>query len=171
MALAITAMPTPAETPATTATGVDLAAALDGGGGEEGWETATAGFEEEEEVEERVRGKKGGDKARHKREALLAQAYKQTGLAKLDAAVDYLLTLLEGGVDKVLVFAHHLQVLDGIEAAFASKEIKYVRIDGSVPPAKRQLAVTAFQTSTCQEKMVAILGITILKRSQTYSFQ
>jgi uncharacterized protein (DUF3820 family) len=156
----------------TTSLGAPLpGAGEDGGGGEEGWETATAGFEEEEEVEERVRGKKGGDKARHKREALLAQAYKQTGLAKLDAAVDYLLTLLEGGVDKVLVFAHHLQVLDGIEAAFASKEIKYVRIDGSVPPAKRQLAVTAFQTSTCQEKMVAILGITILKRSQTYSFQ
>ncbi len=35
MALAITAMPTPAETPATTATGVVLAAALDGGGGVE----------------------------------------------------------------------------------------------------------------------------------------
>jgi uncharacterized protein (DUF3820 family) len=80
----------------------------DEGGGEEGWETAAAGGEEEEEVQARVRGKKGGDKVRHKRDALIAQAYKQTGLAKLDAAVDYLLTLLEGGVDKVLVFAHHL---------------------------------------------------------------
>jgi len=60
-------------------------------------------------------------------------------------------------------------VLDGIEAAVASKEIKYVRIDGSVPPAKRELAVTAFQTSTSHEKMVAILGITpfskVLKRT------
>ena len=41
---------------------------------------------------------------------ICTQVYKQTGVAKLDGAIDYLLTLLEGGVDKVLVFAHHIQV-------------------------------------------------------------
>jgi len=49
-----------------------------------------------------------------KREALLANVYKATGLAKLPGAVEYIGMLLDGGVNKVLIFAHHLDVLDGI---------------------------------------------------------
>ena len=105
-------------------------------------------------------GAQRGRRGMRKREALLARVYQETGLAKLEGGVDYVLTLLEGGVDKLLVFAHHLAVLDGLQEAIAAKNIRYVRIDGSVPPAKRAAAVEEFQKSPHKVKMVAILGIT-----------
>jgi len=53
----------------------------------------------------------------------------------------------------------YVNIYLGVQDAVFAKQIKYIRIDGSVPPAKRALAVEEFQKSPdC--KMVAILGIT-----------
>ena len=38
------------------------------------------------------------------------------------AGVEYVMTLLEGGVDKLLVFAHHIAVLDRVEEACAGTQ-------------------------------------------------
>ena len=95
-----------------------------------------------------------------RREAFLAQTYRETGLAKLPAAVDYVLTLLEGGVEKMLIFAHHIAVLDGLEDAARAHNIRYIRIDGSVSSVNRALAVRDFQTSSPNERIIAILALT-----------
>ena len=44
--------------------------------------------------------------------------------------------LLENDL-KVLMFAHHKIILDGLEESLIKKKAKYMRIDGSVPPKKR----------------------------------
>ncbi len=46
---------------------------------------------------------------------LIMKLYVDTGLAKIEGAGEYVGDLLECGA-KFLVFAHHQQVLDGIEA-------------------------------------------------------
>jgi len=38
---------------------------------------------------------------------------------------------------KVLMFAHHKIILDGLEESLIKKKVKYMRIDGSVPGKKR----------------------------------
>jgi len=40
--------------------------------------------------------------------------------------------LLENGM-KVLMFAHHKVILDGLEESLKKKKAKYIRIDGRVP--------------------------------------
>jgi len=62
----------------------------------------------------------------------------------------------------VYVYIHiyiYVNIYSGVQDAVVAKQIKYIRIDGSVPPAKRALAVEEFQKSP-DGKMVAILGIT-----------
>jgi hypothetical protein len=96
-----------------------------------------------------------------RREAILAQTYKETGIAKLPAAIEYVLMLLDGGVSKILLFAHHLAVLDGLEEAARSHKIRYLRIDGSVSSVKRALAVKEFQASASDAApFIAILALT-----------
>lgn len=72
--------------------------------------------------------------------SLLMQSYQASGIGKAQAVADYVLDWLRGsGTQKVIVFAHHIGVLNTIEAA-VSKFLKgagHIRIDGSVPSAER----------------------------------
>ncbi|XP_072981422.1 uncharacterized protein [Typha angustifolia] len=67
---------------------------------------------------------------------------------------------LDMGLDtqKMIIFAHHLKVLDGIQAFISENGIKFVRIDGSTLARDRQEAVEAFRLSA--EVKIAIIGIT-----------
>lgn len=56
------------------------------------------------------------------------------------------------------MFAHHLAVLDGLEAAVRAKKAKYIRIDGSTPSSQRQDLVNAFQSQ--DDVRVAVLSVT-----------
>ncbi|XP_010546167.1 PREDICTED: DNA annealing helicase and endonuclease ZRANB3 isoform X2 [Tarenaya hassleriana] len=58
---------------------------------------------------------------------------------------------------KMVVFAHHHKVLDGIQEFICEKDICFVRIDGTTLPRDRQLAVQSFRS--CSEVKVAIIGI------------
>lgn len=59
---------------------------------------------------------------------------------------------------KFLIFAHHQEVLNGIEEEILKQKVGYIRIDGSVMTEKRQKLVNKFQTDdSC---LVAILSIT-----------
>ena len=58
---------------------------------------------------------------------------------------------------KLLIFAHHLLVLDRIEEAIQKKKIKFIRIDGNVQMSDRQNRVDQFQNKP--DIMAAILGI------------
>ena len=85
------------------------------------------------------------------------EAYRLTGMAKINGAVEYICSLLENDV-KLLIFAHHLLILDRIQENLEKKKIKFIRIDGNVQMGERQNRVDAFQTKS--EIMAALLGIT-----------
>lgn len=68
------------------------------------------------------------------------------GLAKIAPTVELLLEELNGGLDRVVVFAHHTAVLDGIVAGIrAAGGITVEKLDGSTSPTKRQRLVDTFQ--------------------------
>ncbi|KAL2935367.1 DNA annealing helicase and endonuclease ZRANB3 [Bienertia sinuspersici] len=60
---------------------------------------------------------------------------------------------------KMIIFAHHLKVLDKLQAFICNKGIGFVRIDGSVHDCDRQAAVKLFQSS--KEVKIAIIGIQV----------
>ncbi|XP_023516624.1 DNA annealing helicase and endonuclease ZRANB3 [Cucurbita pepo subsp. pepo] len=59
---------------------------------------------------------------------------------------------------KMIIFAHHHKVLDGVQELMCEKGIQFVRIDGTTLARDRQSAVLLFQSSS--EVKIAIIGIT-----------
>lgn len=91
---------------------------------------------------------------------------KALGISKIAQAVTFLQDAIEDG-DKVLCFAHHREVITQIAEAFGDT---CIRIDGSVPPAKRMALVDRFQTDdTCRiavlQTQAAGEGITLTASS------
>jgi ferredoxin len=87
---------------------------------------------------------------------LWSECLQQTGISKVPLVLDYLNDLLEGG-SKVLLFAHHIKVLDAIEQELFRQKVGHIRIDGSVSPSDRQLRCSEFQSKECVR--VALLGL------------
>ena len=94
-----------------------------------------------------------------KKKPMLA-LYSLTGQSKIPKIVEYVTELLESGL-KILVFAHHLEVMDKIEESVQKMKGKekpgYIRIDGGVAMSKRQALVTRFQED--KKVRIAILSI------------
>ncbi|XP_010491398.1 PREDICTED: DNA annealing helicase and endonuclease ZRANB3-like [Camelina sativa] len=98
-------------------------------------------------------------------------SYQQLGIAKLSSfrewlslhpllsRLDYTPEEIDGDTSstKMVIFAHHHKVLDGIQEFICDKGIGFVRIDGMTLPRDRQLAVQSFQFSS--EVKVAIIGV------------
>lgn len=94
-------------------------------------------------------------KGMEKRSTLL-QWFTITGQTKLNAVCEYLQDKLESD-HKFLVFAHHLEVLNGISDMLIKKNIQFIRIDGSTNPETRKVYCDRFQTQdSCR---VAVLSI------------
>lgn len=72
----------------------------------------------------------------------LATLRRAAGIAKIPAAVETVGEYVEAD-RKVVVFAHHLEVLDGIQHELPTDKV--VRIDGSVTKEARQAAIDKFQ--------------------------
>eukprot|EP00978_Attheya_sp_CCMP212_P004861 scaffold10680_cov64-Attheya_sp.AAC.5 len=92
---------------------------------------------------------------------LLMAAYQTVGVGKAKGVAEFLLDWLDGSdSQKILVFAHHLEVLDILESAVSKKfkGVGHIRIDGSVSPAERALRVRKFQTNA--RVRVGILSVT-----------
>ncbi|XP_068602328.1 SWI/SNF-related matrix-associated actin-dependent regulator of chromatin subfamily A-like protein 1 [Brachionichthys hirsutus] len=100
---------------------------------------------------------KGRQNKKEEKEALLV-FYNHTAEAKLQAIMEYITDMLEGGREKFLVFAHHKLVLDHITAELVKKNVSFIRIDGATPSAERQQLCDRFQFST--KTCVAVLSIT-----------
>lgn len=83
--------------------------------------------------------------ARHEARRLLMAAYKATGEAKLPAVRDYVRCTLEGSDGKVLVFAYHRAVVQGLAQMAARAKVGFIRIDGDTPTCDRQAQVRRFQ--------------------------
>ncbi len=92
--------------------------------------------------------------------SLFFEQFRNTGRAKLPAVCDYLLEALgdEELGPKFLVFAHHIDVLDGICHALTQEKKRFIRIDGKTPAAQRQPLVDVFQNTPGMR--VAVLSIT-----------
>ena len=59
---------------------------------------------------------------------------------------------------KILIFAHHLKVLDGLQSCCVRAKIGFIRIDGSVPSSTRHALVEQFQRDPAIR--VAVLSLT-----------
>ena len=91
-----------------------------------------------------------------------------SGEVKAAAAVDYLRTELDGGLRKVVVFAHHLSVLATLAEGLADYGVEV--ISGSVPADQRQRIVDRFQGDpTCRvvvgQLAAASVGVTLTAAS------
>lgn len=73
----------------------------------------------------------------------IAVVRQMMGLALAPHTVEYTKMLLEGGEDKVLVFAHHIAVLDILCDGLKKYGVR--RIDGSLNPVKKQKFVDEFR--------------------------
>lgn len=112
-----------------------------------------------------LRGGPGGEadletllSARHEARRLLMAAYKATGEAKLPAVRDYVRCTLEGSDGKVLVFAYHRAVVQGLAQMAARARVGFIRIDGDTPTCDRQEQVRRFQDDPAVR--LAVLSMT-----------
>jgi len=87
----------------------------------------------------------------------LIDLWRKTGEAKLSAMQEYISDILEAG-HKILVFAHHKNVMDAFEDAFMKEKRKYIRIDGATTTSLRQDICNKFQNDPTVR--VALLSIT-----------
>jgi SWI/SNF-related matrix-associated actin-dependent regulator 1 of chromatin subfamily A len=95
----------------------------------------------------------------------LGEMWRAAGLAKLNALKDYMRDLLgasdesvsESSSGKMLVFAHHLAVLDEAQKVAVNARVGFIRIDGSTSQADRHSAVQRFQNDS--KVRLAILSI------------
>lgn len=76
--------------------------------------------------------------------AALPELRKEMGIAKVPDCVAWIKDALDGGMEKLLVFAHHTEVIDAL--AEGLKDYKPVVIYGATTMARRQAAVDAFQS-------------------------
>jgi SWI/SNF-related matrix-associated actin-dependent regulator 1 of chromatin subfamily A len=72
----------------------------------------------------------------------IATVRKEMGVAIAPQAADYVQLCLEGGEDKIVVFGHHIEVLDVLQAKLHRYGV--LRIDGSTSPKRRQEYVDIF---------------------------
>ena len=101
----------------------------------------------------------------------MMRAYQLGGIAKVNHCCDYIEEWLDSaGEEKVLLFAHHKEVMSILEERFRTylarnspsgvrkNKKRYIYIDGGVNPKERQAQVKAFQEDP--HVRVAILSIT-----------
>lgn len=74
----------------------------------------------------------------------LAVVRHETALAKLPLVIDYLHEMLEGGIAKVVVFAHHRDVICHLREGLA--QYHPVILIGGMGPRERQTSIDAFQS-------------------------
>lgn len=99
----------------------------------------------------------------------LSELRHKLALAKVAVAVSHIVEMLDGGVDKVVVFAYHSAVIKALMEGL--KDYNPVKIDGDTPPGMaRQRAVDTFQTKPeCRvfvgQIIAAGVGITLTAAS------
>jgi SWI/SNF-related matrix-associated actin-dependent regulator of chromatin subfamily A-like protein 1 len=107
--------------------------------------------------------------ARSEQLGAIMRLYSTTGVAKIPATAAHVVELLEREpTAAVLVFAHHQDVLNGVEHVLNKRALDSIRIDGQVNARHRQQLVDYFQTTpTCRVALLSITaagcGITLTK--------
>ena len=67
-----------------------------------------------------------------------------SAMAKLNSVKEYISSILENDI-KLIIFAHHIEVMDQLEIHIKSLKFHYIRLDGSVNPETRKKKVDMFQ--------------------------
>jgi SNF2 family DNA or RNA helicase len=75
----------------------------------------------------------------------LATLRRELGQTKLNACVEWIIDLLEGGVRKLVVFAHHVDLINELAGRLA--EFNPVSITGDTGDKQRRSAIVAFQNN------------------------
>lgn len=94
------------------------------------------------------------------------------GLTKIDLAIDYIKVLLEGGAKKLVVFAHHIPVMDALyEALVKDLKVETLRIIGGMNGEQKFAAQEMFQNSKARQIMLVSVqaggyGLTLTAASQ-----
>lgn len=96
---------------------------------------------------------KGGVSAKFEE---LSEMRRELGVSKLPAAIEYIRTQLESGHDKIILFAHHKEVVAGLVAAFS--DMNPAVIVGETPSERRQGEVNKFQTDKTSRLFIGSLG-------------
>ena len=74
----------------------------------------------------------------------LPEIRREMGIEKVPVTVEYISNLLDSGTEKLIVFAHHIEVVDLLSTAL--KKYNPVVIKGDTPAKTRQYYVDLFQT-------------------------
>jgi SWI/SNF-related matrix-associated actin-dependent regulator 1 of chromatin subfamily A len=80
----------------------------------------------------------------------ISEARRTTARAKVKHVVEHIKTTIDSGVSKIVLFAHHLDVVAEIETALTDCGISSVTLTGKQSMAQRDEAVEAFQNSDTQ---------------------
>lgn len=123
------------------------------------------------ETVKKLRGKLGGRKGR------VFEAFQKAGLSKVNNIVEYILDQMDSRPDEpIVIFAHHKQVIAGIEAGLVKRDpkLKYIKIDGSVTNKKKrfELAETFQEDSRYKVALLsfgaAATGLTLTRAKRTF---
>ena len=80
--------------------------------------------------------------------AAFAKWWKLSGERKIEPVSEYVLEQLkESENEKILIFAHHLDVINGIEERIKKKKIELIKITGATASAQRTILVDEFQNN------------------------
>lgn len=104
-----------------------------------------------------------------KRDALSMRMYQRTGEAKAPFCVAWLLELLGRTPpdEKVLVFVHHVSVMDEACAALEAAGVGHVRVDGTVSAKRRHESLKAIRDPADPRARVAVLTLGTCAESLT----
>jgi SWI/SNF-related matrix-associated actin-dependent regulator 1 of chromatin subfamily A len=101
----------------------------------------------------------------------MALIRKQISLEKVPFACSYIQEVLDSGVEALIVFTHHREALDQIQAYLEKNSISIARIDGGVKPELRQAQVDLFQSGKARVFLGTIkaagVGLTLTAASHT----
>jgi SWI/SNF-related matrix-associated actin-dependent regulator 1 of chromatin subfamily A len=86
----------------------------------------------------------------------LSEARRVLGIEKIIPASEYIKTQIDAGNDKIIVFAHHKEVISGLREKL--KELRPVVISGETSKEDRQKAVELFQTDESRKVFIGSIG-------------
>lgn len=93
------------------------------------------------------------------KDAVFSKLFLRTCDVKIPGVVARVTQLLRRHEHKrLLVFAHHLHMLDAVQALAVRLDVSYVRVDGRTPAATRQARVDIFQA---KDARIAILSLAV----------
>lgn len=84
--------------------------------------------------------------------------FRKIGELKVDSVIEYF-SKYNVYDEKIIIFAHHLHILEKIEDILIKKNIKYINIQGSTKSTERQKLIDNYQ-DTMQDIQVALLSLT-----------